>query len=77
MSVFFRLTDAQMARFEPFFPKPHRKPCVHCLAWRSRARDLFNLGTVVWSGSQATRISVAAPQLLSRQKEYSPAPKAG
>ena len=28
MSELFCLTDAQMARLEPFFPKSHGKPCV-------------------------------------------------
>ena len=32
MSELFWLSDAQMARLEPFFPKPHGKPRVHCPA---------------------------------------------
>ncbi len=28
MSNLFWLTDAQMARLQPFFPKSHGKPCI-------------------------------------------------
>ncbi len=32
MSDLYWLTDAQMGRLEPFFPKSHGKPRVHCPA---------------------------------------------
>jgi hypothetical protein len=39
MSDLFWLTDAQMARLEPFFPKSHGKPRVSSPGWQRWCRS--------------------------------------